>query len=67
MMRSYVTVPGIVYADTVYVQSDRMKRAYMKRIMSSYDEEIVKEPSLRSQISRKDMKKIFWKKIRIRG
>lgn len=67
MMRSYVTVPGIVYADTVYVQSDRMKRAYMKRIMSSYDEEIVKNPSLRFQISRKDMKKIFWKKIRIKG
>lgn len=66
-MMYYVTVPALIYADKIYVQSVTMKDGYIKRILDSYDDEIYENHELASEISRKEVKKIFLKKIQIRG
>jgi len=42
-MDSYVTMPGVVYADEVIVQSDNIKKAYVRKLTEYYGDETYNE------------------------
>lgn len=67
VMRHYVMVPGIIYADDVYVQSEAMKEAYISRIIASWKEDCEKDDSLKAMSDESEIRSIFSKKIKIKG
>lgn len=66
-MKHYVTVPGVVLADEVYVQSEAMKQAYIARLVSTFKEECEKNADLNEKLDAQKVNEIFSKKIKIRG
>lgn len=65
-MRRFVVMPGVIYADQVYVQSDKMKDAYIKRLVASWKEDCKVNRAIKGMMSQRTLKKIFSKKIRKR-
>ena len=66
-MRHYVTVPGVIYADNVYVQSEKMKEAYKHRLISFWKEESEADEELKKITGDEELNIIFEEKIKIRG
>lgn len=66
-MKHYVMLPGLIYADTVYVQSDNMKQAYIKRLIDSWKDDCESDEKLKTAISEQELEDIFSKKIEVRG
>lgn len=65
-MRHYVVMPGVIYADEVYVQSDKMKDAYIKRLLTSWKKDCKHDKTLKDLMSQRTLIKIFSKKIKKR-
>jgi hypothetical protein len=42
-MKEYVTMPGVVYADKVIVQSENIKKLYVKKLTEFLGEDLQKE------------------------
>ena len=38
-MKSYVIMPGVVYSDRVIVQSENIKKLYIRKLVQFYGEE----------------------------
>ena len=64
-MKHYVTVPGVIYADRVFVQSEKMKKAYITRLINSWKDECEDNESLGTMTSEHELGEILAKKIKV--